>query len=149
MLLYTKFSFKLPVYSTSCKIYISPCIHYLFQHIKTNKLKTIKNICTICVYLFLTVRFRFNGPYSFLWTVWTAYLSTKIKFICESSEKKVNIKSNFLQVKRFLEFQWIQITPATAFPMNALALLTKSSICIMNWPGGWMAWFKLSWDLLA
>ena len=76
-------------------------------------------------------------------------ISTKIKFICESSEKKVNIKSNFLQVKRFLEFQWIQITPATAFPMNALALLTKSSICIMNWPGGWMAWFKLSWDLLA
>ena len=135
MLLYTKFSFKLPVYSTSCKIYISPCIHYLFQHTKTNNLKTIKNICTICVYLFLTVRFRFNGPYSFLWTVWTAYLSTKIKFITNNITISKNKSLFFSTRNQIILFQIFTSTDTSIVKtrpicFNCVACFNKQMLCI-------------------
>ena len=135
MLLYTKFSFKLPVYSTSCKIYISPCLHYLFQHTKTNKLKTIKNICTICVYLFLTVRFRFNGPYSFLWTVWTAYLSTKIKFITNNINISKNKSLFFSTRNQIILFQIFTSTDTSIVKtrpicFNCVACFNKQMLCI-------------------
>ena len=137
MLLYTKFSFKLPVYSTSCKKYIAPYIHYLFQHTKTNNLKTIKNICTICVYLFLTVSFRFNGLYSSLCTVWTTYLSTK-KSLSQSQSTLTYQKNKSLffstrnQIILFQIFTSTDTSIVKTRPIcfNCVACFNKQMLCI-------------------